>query len=141
MAVHKLMRRNARKCLKVFSSNSKMSPRQGNSSIFLDIGRLGARFLLPYCQSPLPLWKRSELFQGSCRKGYPYGFKDGGSRGDRGLFLDNLHHFLSQARKRLVPLGFHLGIHFLVKFGCHLCMTKRYNNNNKREKMETHSFL
>ena len=62
MAVQELIRRNARKRLKVFSSNSRMGLHQENSNIVLNIRLLGAHFLLSLYQSPLPFWTRSELF-------------------------------------------------------------------------------
>ena len=125
MVVHKLIRRNARKCLKVFNSNSRMGPHQGNSSIVLNIGCLGAHFLLPLCQSSLSLWLRSELFRGSCKRGYPRGFRDGDSRGDQGPLLNDLNHFLSQTWKRLFLLGLHPGVYLLIKLGHHLYITKK----------------
>ena len=81
MAVHKLMGRDASKCLKIVGSNSKMGPHQSNPNIDPNIGCLGAHFLLSVGHGPLPLWTRSELFLGGCGRGRPHGFKNGDSWG------------------------------------------------------------
>ena len=55
MAVHKLLGRDASKCFKIVCSNNGMALHQSNPSIVLDIGRLGAHFLLSLGHGPLPL--------------------------------------------------------------------------------------
>ena len=143
MTAYNLVRRDAQKYLKVLNSDGRVGPCQGKASIIPDTRRLGDQLLLPISQRPLPLWRRSELFQRSGRKGRPCGIRDGGSWSDWGPFLNDLHHFLSQTWERLVLLGLYLGVHLSVKLGCHLYMPKsmckkkkkKKNNKNKREKM------
>ena len=142
MTAYNLVRRDAQKYLKVLNSDGRVGPCQGKASIIPDTRRLGDQLLLPISQRPLPLWRRSELFQWSIRKGRPRGIRDGGSWSDWGPILNDLHHFLSQTWERLVLLGLYLGVHLSVKLGCHLYMPKSMckkikikNNNNKREKM------
>ena len=123
VAVHNLMRRDAWKNLEVLSSDIIMGPRQGLTSIFPDTRCLRTHLLFAFCSCLLHFWMRSNLFQWGSGRGSLCGFRDGGGWSNRSPLLDNLHHFLPQARKRLILLG----IQLLIEFGHHLNITK----NNK----------
>ena len=86
MVVHNLVRRDARKRLEILDSDDRMGPPQGKANIVLNARLMGAHLLLPFHQSPLPLWTRSKFFQQSHGRGRLRGLRDGSSWSDRSPF-------------------------------------------------------
>ena len=88
-----------------------------------------------------------------CRGGWgsnPRRFWDGGGRSNGSPLLHYTHYPFPKVGKRLVLLHPHLGLHFLIKFCCHLCKRKtlkkkkRENEENSRQqrtKKSTYSSL
>lgn len=93
-----------------------MGSPHGSYSVVLDIGVNLALFFIAATSS---LQTRSELLKRNSRGSCPR-VRWGGRSSLNDLFR-HPGSLLADAGQRLLPFGPQLGMHFLVKFSCHLC--------------------
>ena len=78
-------------------------------------------FLLVLVCHTLFLQTRSDLFHRSSRRRDPCGLRHGSNEGDESPLLNDPYHSFPKVRERLVLLGPHLAVHFLIELRRHLC--------------------
>ena len=140
MSVYHLVRKDPRKLPQIVYGDNVVYPCQGHPSV---VPQASIHLPLAFPTSLALLWTRSDLLNGSGKRRYLSPFKGQGRRSClRSLLLDDPYPLLAGARKGLILLSLHVGIHLLIKLSRHLCDRQgRLLKKKKKKKKKAHENL